>query len=140
MEQPAPSAKTDLLVDTDRSTAVAAVIGLLLLLIVVLGSLWRVVTAAPVKLGVSWYTAVLLIAVIVLIAETNSRLLRFNIALMGIASASRAAFYLLHVAIPAQMTNAKIMRAVDLIAYTSFLIYGAYWLKGKVRRVPRATS
>jgi hypothetical protein len=130
-----PQTRSRLALDTDWLTAVMTALALLILLVALAGSVWGMVQQWPVRLLVSWRTAVLALVCIWLFMKIRPRLLRLGFALIGIVSGSEALLYIAHASLPAQMENAQIMRVVETVACLSFLVHIVRWFRAKIRYV-----
>jgi hypothetical protein len=128
-------AKGHLALDMGWRTAAVGVFFFGFCLIAIGVSAWRVLTGAPVALRVSWQTGFLLLVSVWFVFKIHVRIARFALGLLAISSASRIAFAVAHASMPTQVTNAQIMRVVDLVVLAGFCVYVAYWFGQRIKWV-----
>jgi|SRR5579864_1593752 len=135
MTDGATETKTHLALDTDWMTALFTGACFVLCLLVSVATTRQVLTAAPVKTGVTWDTWFLFLGSAWLAIQVKERIMRSGCIFWSIVFGSRLVLVLAHGSFRLQILNAEIMRVVELLVDIGICCSLANWFRQRIRRV-----
>jgi hypothetical protein len=135
MEESTSEPKTQLALDLGWRTATVFAFFFCFCLLAAGIGLWRIFTAAPVSLKISWQTFFALLMASWGAWKFEQRVARFAVGLLVLSFGSKLLLAALHASIDVQVLNAQIMRAVDALILIGLCGWIVVWFKPRVRRV-----
>jgi hypothetical protein len=127
--------KGRLTLDMGWRTAAAMLLFFWFCLLATVAGLWRIFTAAPISLKISWWTFLLLIAVSCFAVKVQQRAARYAAVLLALSCGSRILLVAIHASPAVQVFNAEITRVIDALIMTGLCIWIVTWFKPRVSRI-----
>lgn len=126
--------KTQLALDMGWRTAAVLAFFFCFCLLAMGVSLWRIFTAAPVNLTISWQTFFVLLMALWGAWRVELRAARFGATLLFLSAGSRVLLANFHASVGVQVVNAEIMRVLDAVVTTGLCVWIVFWFKPRVKR------
>jgi hypothetical protein len=135
MAEPTSEPKTQLALDMGWRTATVFALFFCFCFLAAGISLWGIFTAAPVNLKISWQTFFALLMASWGAWKFEQRVVRFGVGLLVLSSSSKVLLAGFHAPIDAQIFNAEIMRAVNVLLLIGLCVWIVVWFKPRIKRV-----